>query len=287
MTPSRVLLSVCLLFLLYLSAPVAARAEETAPVAVHPHFTFGVVPQFEQRKLFAIWRPILDEIERRTGYVITLTGSPKIRDFEKDFTAGAFDFAYMNPYHVVQSGGDHDNAYLPILRDGGRVLQGIIVVYKNSPLQSIEDLHGQEMVFPSPNSLGATLMIRSELQQRFGIEVVPKYVQTHSSVYLYVAKNLAVAGGGVVSTMALEREEVRDKLRVLYHTRPIPPHPITAHRRVALRHRDAVARAFLDYAQTEEGKLALHQIPIDLLMNTDLADYLFLSAYDFRRYRVE
>ncbi len=289
MTSSRRLYAVFLVLLTCVLAGFGARAAADEPPATSlpHHFTFGVVPQFEQRKLFAIWRPILDEIERRTGFVITLTGSPRIRDFEKDFANGAFDFAYMNPYHVVQSGYNHSNSYLPILRDGGHVLQGIIVVYKDSPLQSISDLKDTEMVFPSPNSLGATLLIRSELKRRYGIEVIPKYVQTHSSVYLFVAKNLAQAGGGVASTLSLERDEVKNRLRVLYQTPPIPPHPITAHRRVAPEHRDAVMRAFLEFAQTAEGQRALRQVPIDELISTSLIDYRSLSSLDFRGYRVE
>jgi len=35
-------------------------------------FTLGVVPQFEQRKVFSIWKPIADELSRRTGLDIRL-----------------------------------------------------------------------------------------------------------------------------------------------------------------------------------------------------------------------
>ena len=47
-------------------------------------YEFGVVPQFEQRKLFRIWRPVLDELERRTGLAFHLVGSQKIPVFEKN-----------------------------------------------------------------------------------------------------------------------------------------------------------------------------------------------------------
>ena len=35
-------------------------------------YLFGVVPQFEQRKLYAIWDPIIKELEKRTGLDFTL-----------------------------------------------------------------------------------------------------------------------------------------------------------------------------------------------------------------------
>jgi len=67
-------------------------------------YRFGVVPQFEPRKLANIWVPIIKELEKRTGLEFTMVGSPKIPDFEVSFLAGDFDFAYMNPYHAMLAG---------------------------------------------------------------------------------------------------------------------------------------------------------------------------------------
>ncbi|MDA8084180.1 MAG: hypothetical protein M0024_11035 [Nitrospiraceae bacterium] len=35
-------------------------------------YDFAVVPQFEQRKLFAIWKPVVDELQKRTGIPLRL-----------------------------------------------------------------------------------------------------------------------------------------------------------------------------------------------------------------------
>jgi phosphonate transport system substrate-binding protein len=83
-------------------------------------YRFGVVPQFEQRKLFRIWRPILDELKHRTGLTFTLVGSPKIPVFEQEYSDGTYDFVYMNPYHLLKA---HDSqGYLPLVRDGIHML---------------------------------------------------------------------------------------------------------------------------------------------------------------------
>lgn len=124
-------------------------------------YRIGVVPQFEQRKLFRIWIPILQELEARTGLRFEVVGSELIPDFEKLFLAGEFDFAYMNPYHVVSA--NNVQGYLPLVCDGSRTLQGILVVRKDSPITSIEELKGQTVAFPSANALGASLLPRSEL----------------------------------------------------------------------------------------------------------------------------
>jgi len=99
-------------------------------------YGFGVVPQFEQRKLFRIWRPVLDEMERRTGLAFHLVGSQKIPKFENKYLEGTYDFAYMNPYHILKVNASQ--VYLSLVRDGERTLSGILVVQKDSPIQDVK-----------------------------------------------------------------------------------------------------------------------------------------------------
>jgi phosphonate transport system substrate-binding protein len=234
-------------------------------------YSFGVVPQFEQRKLFSIWHPILDELEHRTGLRFELVGSPKIPVFEQKCIEGAYDFAYMNPYHLLLA---HDaQGYLPLVRDGSRMLNGILVVAKESPIQSVQELAGKRVAFPSPNALGASLLMRADLSRLFGVKVIPHYVQTHSSVYLHVALGLTDAGGGVISTLNAQSPEIRQKLRILYETRSITPHPISVHPRVPEADRKKVLQALLEMAQTKDGAALLARIPMHKAVAASLEDY--------------
>ncbi len=84
----------------------SANASET--------YTFGIVPQFEQRKLYSIWKPIIEELEKRTGFTFRIATALTIPEFEKKFAKGNFDFAYMNPYHLLKA--NKAQGYIPILR---------------------------------------------------------------------------------------------------------------------------------------------------------------------------
>ena len=265
-----VLLNVLLLAVLVSASPLAFPADQVV-------YSFGVVPQFEQRKLFRIWRPILDELERRTGFTFKLVGSPKIPVFEQKLIVGDYDFAYMNPYHLLMA---HDTqGYLPLVRDGGRMLKGILVVAKDSPIRSVQELDGKSVAFPSPNALGASLLLRAELARLHGVKVIPRYVQTHSSVYLHVVLGLTDAGGGVASTLNAQKPEIRQKLRVLYETRPVNPHPISAHPRVPEVHREKVRQALLEMARTETGAALLAEIPMRKPVAASLEDYTPMSSW--------
>jgi phosphonate transport system substrate-binding protein len=256
--------------LLCFNLPQVWSAEEVT-------YRFGVVPQFEQRKLYRIWRPILDELEQRTGFSFKLVGSPKIPVFEQKYMQGDYDFAYMNPYHCLKA---HDSQrYLPLVRDGGRMLKGILVVAKDSPIQKVQELGGKRVAFPAPNALGASLLMRAELATLHGVEVIPHYVQTHSSVYLHVSLGLTPAGGGVTSTLRSQKPEIQEKLRILYETRAVNPHPVSVHPRVPEAHRKKVLDALLEMGQTEKGAALLAKIPIRKIVAASMDDYTPLSSW--------
>jgi len=248
--------------------------KETILISSHEkYYTFGVVPQYEQRKIFHIWRPILDELEARTNIKLKMVGTAKIPDFTRKFLQGKFDFAYMNPFHVLQT--INTQGYIPLVRDGGRTLNGIIVVHKDSKLKTINDLNLLEFAFPSANALGASLLIKAELEKR-NIKYIPNYVQTHSSVYLHVAKKLYPIGGGVLSTFNSQKNHIKNSLRILFTTPPVPPHPISAHPRVPIEIRIKVKHALLEMSESEHFKEFLKKIPITKMIPAKIDDYMKL-----------
>jgi len=257
----------CMLFLL----PVA-----TANANERKSYTIGVVPQYEQRKLFDIWQPIIMALEQELDFNLELIGSPKIPVFEKKFLAGEYDFAYMNPYHLLKA--NESQGYIPLVRDT-RQLKGILVVKKDSPYQQVSDLDKKIIAFPSPNALGASLLMRADLNTLLQLEFFPRYVQTHSSVYLNVALGQTAAGGGVLGTLKQQPPELRERLRVIYETRGMNPHPLSAHPRVPEADREAFQRAWLKLAATTGGKQLMSRIPMPQPVKAELQDYDAMHAW--------
>ena len=255
------------------------------PLRAETVYTIGVVPQFEPRKLTGIWAPILQELEVRTGYKFQLKGAKDIPEFEVDLQSGAYDFAYMNPYHAVIA--NRDQGYIPLVRDGGRSLYGILVVEKDSPYQVIQDLNGAQIAFPSPNALGASLLMRAELERKRGVQIFPKYVKTHSSVYLHVVLGHSPAGGGVMGTLNQQSQEIRDRLRTLYVTQEMPPHPFSAHSRIPENVRLQVQKALLELASQEAGAAKLANVPFKKMIATSYEDYAPLAEWGLEDYYIK
>jgi len=266
-----------LLILTLLLTPPRVVATET--------FSFGIVPQFDARRTHKVWKPLLMRLEAETGIRFRIVGSSTIPEFETQFLAGEFDFAYMNPYHVLKAA--RSVGYMPLVRDVGRTLHGVIVVPNDSPITRVEELDGKVVAFPAPNALGASLIPRADFTNVFGISIVPRYVQSHSSVYLNVALGETDAGGGVQKTLGQQPVEVRDALRVLYRTRETAPHPLVAHPRVPEQVRNAVRDGLLAIGATEEGRRLLEPVPIQRIGVATMADYRPMEAWGLDALYVE
>jgi phosphonate transport system substrate-binding protein len=245
--------------------------------------TIAVTPQFEHRQLFAIWKPIVAELEKRTGMRFKLVASLSLEEFEHEFAKGVNDFVYANPYLLLK---EHDQqGYIPLVRDKTPV-RGILVVRKDSAIRSPSELDGKKVAFPSPNALGAGLLLRADLDQLYKARVVPIVTRTHTSSYIHVINGLAEAGGGVLTTLAQQTPEIRDALRVLYTTRAVPSLPLAAHPRVPAAEREKVRRAMLALAATAEGKLLLARVPMPEPIAADIKEYLAMRAWHLDAYWV-
>lgn len=240
-------------------------------------YLVGIVPQFDKRKTHQIWTPILSELEIRTGFKFKLVGSKIIPDFEKQYLKGKFDFAYMNPYFMLLA--HKQQGYTPLVKDVGRKLYGIVVVRKDSPIQNIKQLNGEIVAFPSANAMGASLVPRADLINKFNIKITPMYVQTHTSVYLNVIQRRTKAGGGVQKTLEQQPQSLRDLLRVLYKTREFNPHAFAAHGRIPAEHRKLVRNALLEMGETERGRAMLRKIPVKKIGQAHMDDYKELEQW--------
>jgi phosphonate transport system substrate-binding protein len=260
--------------------PLSAAANPPAESS----YSFSVAPQFERRKLFTIWQPIVDDLQRRTGLRFALVTSLSVGEYDIDVKNGRYDFIYVNPYMVPLI--DKQPGYQPLIRDAAP-LHGILVVRKDSPLQRVEDLRDKTLAVPSMAALGASLLLRAELDRDFAVKTRPIIAKTHSSVFLHVVNGLADAGGSVQKALAEQDDRVRDSLKVLHRTRDVPSHPIAGHQRVPLKVREQVRQAFLEMSADPQGRSLLAEVPMREAVATRAEDYQVLKTLKLDSYLVQ
>lgn len=258
-----------------LAAALCALAASGAPApAAAAEYTLGVVPPFEARKLFEIWRPIALALERRTGHTFRLVTTLPMKEFEQEYLRGRFDFVYMNPYFVARTA--RTVGYLPLVRDRLDV-RGALVVRKGGPYRSPRDLAGKRVAFHGVNAAGACLLMRAELKDQFGVEVRPVYVRTAPNAALHVAKGLVDAAGVPDQALPLLDRALRDQLEVLHRTAWLPALPLAAHPRVPAADRERVRGALLELGATEEGRALLAKVPLWEPVAATMEEYLAIE----------
>ena len=215
--------------------------------------TFGVVPQQSAKTLAAKWSPVLRYISEHSGITLRFATAKNIPEFEQRLLAGEYDMAYMNPYHYVVF--HQKPGYRAIAKQKGAMIRGILVVRKDSPLKSIDDLQNATIAFPSPAAFAASILPRAQLAQD-DVVFTPKYVSSHDSVYLNVAKGFFPAGGGIYRTFNNTSPQVHEQLKVLWETRPYTSHAIAAHPRVTDEARNKITQAMLAM-NNDPGAMAL------------------------------
>jgi phosphonate transport system substrate-binding protein len=217
--------------------------------------SFGIVPQQAPSKLLASWGPVLRELEANTGYRFIFRTAPDIPTFEQRLATGEYDLAYMNPYHfTVFNHGD--DGYQAVAKAADKRIRGILVVRRDSPVETLDALAGETLAFPAPAAFAASVLPRAHLTER-GVAFESQYVSSHDSVYKTVAKGLYAAGGGVERTFNATDPGVRAQLRVLWRTPGYTPHAIAAHPRLPTEIIGSVRRAFVGLAASEQGRNAL------------------------------
>ena len=254
-----------------------------ANAADRPYSVY-VVPQLTPVAIHKAWAPVLEKLGQATGLVFQLIVKPSIPAFEEALASGAPDFAFMNPYDFIVA--KRHKGYIPLLRDSANMLEGILVVRKDSPIKSIEELDAQTVAFPAPNAFAASLLMRAQLAKKH-VYIIPSYVKTHSNVYRSVLLGDASAGGGVNNTFEREPADVREQLRILYVTPPSVPHPLAANPRVPKTVRAKVLASFINLATIPANAALFDAIQIPKPVPADYArDYRSIEALGLDEFAV-
>lgn len=240
-----------ILLLLLMSISHTVNAQES--------LSFGIVPQQSASKLAQLWGPIFEYLEKETKVKIHFETAPNIPIFEKRLAKGQYDLAYMNPYHYVVF--SKTPGYIALSKARDKFIKGIFVVRKDSGIFELKDLNQSTLAFPAPAAFAASILTRSALIQN-GVTFTPKYVSSHDSVYLNVAKGVFPAGGGIIRTFNNVAPNIREQLKVLWTSKGYTPHAIASHPRVKNSTVEKIQKALIGMAHNPNGQKLLRAIKI-------------------------
>lgn len=213
-------------------------------------YSFGIGPVQAATELAKRWTPFMEYLSKKSGVPLKFTTAKDIPTFQQQVGEGLFDFAYVNPYHYVVF--NKSSGYTAFAREKDGKLSGILVVKKDDPIKSFAQLNEKTLAFPSASALAATWLTMNMLEKKH-VQVIPQYVNSMDSVYIAVVKGIFPAGGGETRTFGTLSPEIKDQLRILWTSEPLPPFAFISHPRMPKSDVAKIQKAMEKMSQDPEG----------------------------------
>lgn len=256
--------------LLFMLGLTPLHAAEQSAAKAQEVFSFGIGPREAASELAKRWVPVLQYLSEKSGYTLQFATAKDIPTFQAQMKAGSFDLAFINPYHYTIF---HERVgYEAFSHERDGKLSGIVVVRKDSPIQSMAELNNLTVAFPAATALAATVLPLAYFGEQ-SVHVTPNYVVSMDSVYRSVAKGFFPAGGGELRTFNTLDPEVRKQLRILWTAEALPPFTFAAHPRVSKAAVAKVQKAMRDMDRNPQGAELLRTIKFKGIDPTDDSYY--------------
>lgn len=233
-----------------------------SPPQVHPEYSFGIHPQRNPEKLHEVFGPLIEYLNGEIPEVrFVFEASRNYETFDQKIATRQFAFVLPNPYETLLA---IDKGYRVFAKMGNDDdLRGLIVVRRDSDIDSVDDLKGKAVSFPAPTALAATMMTQYFLQVR-GLDVrrdiEVRYVGSMESSLLNIQRRNVAAGTAYPPAWRMfnrQRPELARELRVLWQTESLPNNSFMARDDVPPELVDRVRRTLLAMQSSEPGRKVL------------------------------
>jgi len=216
------MISLCsaLLCLVASSRQTPPRQQEAPPLSLN----FGVYQSEKATEIYRSFTPILEaltasmETRLHRPVDIKLAISKDYSDTIESLIRGDVDFVRVGPASYVTAKGKQSGIELIAMETegGDKIFKGVVIVLKDSKLQTLADLRGKKFAFGDQNSTIGRYLIQAELFKA-GITSADlagyKYLGRHD----IVAREVEIGDfdAGSVMQSAFDKANTKGTLRVL------------------------------------------------------------------------
>lgn len=232
--------------------------------------TFGIVPQHSAVELAHKWAPVLHSLSSMTSLDIQFRTAKDVPTFEQYLLLGDYDIAFMTPFQYINL--PKETQYEAFVKASDSPINGLIVVNKNSDIQTLTDLKYMTLAFRSSELSASTWITQQELKAA-GIKVYSRYVSSDESVYLNVNKGFYPAGAGIQDTWESSSEQLKENLRVLWTSRDYPTYVFAHNTRLSTDTVTEIQKALLQLSDTVEGLNQLTTLGLSPLVSAQHGDW--------------
>lgn len=261
-------------------ALAAVVGMQSAVLAAEESYYFNVLNHRSVALTAQYWNPIISYVTKKTGVPLELRLNKTSKENTAIAETGAYHFLYTNHFFTPE----RDRlGYRVIARPVGAGTRSQLVVPKDSPIQSLKDLEGKEIAFPTPDGFTGYWLPMDQLL-RNKLNVNPVFTGNQEASFAQLRINKVSAAG--VNSVALENYARREGFEYralwtseLYNDLCIMANPKVPRDKVA-----AVQATLVNMAKDPEGRKIL-EAGADLLKIQGDLGFVMSDDRDYDNYR--
>lgn len=263
--------------------PTEAATEEAQPTeeaTEMPTFDFSnvgteeepiimsFVPSGDTQEIIAGGEAIAKMITEKTDLVVKAVVGTDFAAVREAMGTGKAHIGWLNTFNYVLAHEKYGvDVALVTVRFGTTSYKGQIIVRADSGIKTVADLKGKSMCWVDVNSTSGYIIPRIMLKAE-GLDPDKDFTKTveagsHNNVVTAVYKGDCDAGAtysDARGTIEKDYPDVKEKVIVLATTSDIPNDNVAFVKDFPAEKREAVVKALLDLAATEEGRKALNTV---------------------------
>lgn len=249
--------------------------------------TFAVHPLHNPLRLYRVFQPLAEFVERRCGFALQVEASRSYEAFEAKLAARQAYLALPNPYQlaVARRAGYH---VIAKQADDER-FRGLLITRVDAELSDVRQLRGSTIAFPARTALAATMMPQLFLAERGLLpdrDYRPLFVGSQESVITSVLLRRVLVGATWPvpwDAYRVEHPASAAELRVAWQTPSLVNNAVVARADVPAARVECVRATLVGLSNDDEGQRLLAVIGVSAFEPADDATYApvdaFLQAY--------
>ncbi len=235
----------------------------TAAQAAQDTLTIGLIPAEDSQAMIESSKQVIEQLQQQTGMKVKPFVATDYNGIIEALRAKKLDVAYLGPFSYVLAASVADVEAFSVAvtkKSGKSAYKSLIVVRKDSGIDSVQALKGRTFAFVDPSSASGHLFPRAGLEQagyspdKLFSRVV--FSGSHDASLLAVANKKvdAAAVADRIYASAIAKGQLRpDELSVVWTSSDIPESPMVWRKDLDPAVKEKVARALANIKDVPWG----------------------------------
>lgn len=225
----------------------------------------GVFPRRNAVLTMEMFKPMADYLSEKTGKKIQVVTAKNFPTFWENVMQGQYDIVHYNQLHYLESKAK--KGYQVIVQNeefGARKIRSVLVVRKDSGINSVEDLKGKTIVFGGGKKAFVSYAVNVVVLNRAGLnkdDYVTKFAKNppNAAIAIFLKQGDAAGIGNVVLKLPVLKKRGVDvsQLKTISVSEALPHLPWAVNKSLGKVMRDKIQAALLSLNNSPAGKKIL------------------------------